>query len=113
MEAERLLGQYNFREMFYKLAARRLELKLYFETASPLLDARLDAFKIFVHEQKSILPPDKIAPNNHFADLLRQIVAPKTLGNITRIRKIQENLTVKKAVAEREWLAEKLEALLK
>lgn len=112
-EAERLLANYNFRELFYKLAARRLEIKLYYETKSPLLDARLDAFKILIHEHKSILTADKIDPNNHFIDLLRQILAPKTLGNQERIKGLIEKLENKKAVAEREWLKEKLEAMLK
>lgn len=109
---EHCLANYNYKEMFYKLAARRMEIKLYYETNSPLLDARLAAFKIFVHEQKSILPPDKIAPNNHFADLMRQIIAPKTLGNPTRVKKLMDKLVEQKAVAEREWLQQKLVELL-
>ncbi|MCC6726758.1 MAG: hypothetical protein IT258_19810 [Saprospiraceae bacterium] len=109
---EHCLANYNYKEMFYKLAARRMEIKLYYETSSPLLDARLAAFKIFVHEQKTILPPDKIAPNNHFADLMRQIIAPKTLGNTTRVKKLMAKLVEQKAVAEREWLQQKLEELL-
>lgn len=113
IEAERLLANYNFREMFYKLAARRLEIKLYYEARSPLLDARLDAFKILVHEMKSILTVDKIAPNNHFIDLLRQILAPKTLRNRERIQKLLDKLENQKAVAEREWLKKKLEEMMK
>jgi hypothetical protein len=110
---EHCLANYNFREQFYKLAARRMEIKLYYETNSPLLDSRLGAFKIFVHELKNILPPDKIAPNNHFADLMRQIIAPKTLGNTARVEKLLEKLVLQKAVAEREWLKEKLEVMMK
>lgn len=111
--SEESLSGVNFRDIFYKLAARRLEVKLFFELNSPVFEARLEAFKIFVHELKKILSPDKIAPNNHFADLLRQIVAPQTLGNVKRIEKLQEKLRTQKAVAEREWLAEKLAAMLK
>ncbi|MBI1228448.1 MAG: hypothetical protein GC192_24650 [Bacteroidetes bacterium] len=109
---EHCLANYTYREQFYKLAAKRMEIKLYYETNSPLLDSRLGAFKIFVHELKSILPPDKIAPNNHFADLMRQIIAPKTLGNSARVQKLTDKLETQKAVAEREWLKEKLEKLL-
>lgn len=109
---EHCLANYTYREQFYKLAARRMEIKLYYETNSPLLDSRLGAFKIFVHELKSILPPDQIAPNNYFADLMRQIIAPKTLGNPARVEKLLEKLVLQKAVAEREWLQRKLHELM-
>jgi hypothetical protein len=110
--AERHLANHQFREVYYKLAARRLEIKLYYETKSVLLDARLDAFKVFVHELKSLLPPDMIEPNNHFADLMRQILTPKTLGNRNRINKLIKKMEIQKAVAEREWLLQKLNLLL-
>jgi hypothetical protein len=109
---EHCLANYHYRELFYKLAARRMEIKLYYETNSPLLDPRLSAFKIFVHELKPILPSDKIAPNNHFADLMRQIIAPKTMYNTARVEKLLEKLESQQATAEREWLREKLEKML-
>jgi hypothetical protein len=111
-QAERLLTLFTFKEMFYKLAARRLEIKLHYETQSPLLDARLDAFKNFLHEIKPILQPDKILPNNHFTDLMRQMLSPKTLGNKSRIKSLIEKIQTQKSVAEREWLLQKLEEQL-
>lgn len=111
--AENCLAAFQFRDMFYKTAARRLELKLFYETDSPLLFSRLDAFKTFIHELKQTLPPDKIAPNNNFADLMRQILSPKTFRNAPRIEMLIEKLKAQKAMAEREWLMEKLKELLK
>lgn len=109
---ENCLQSFQFRDMFYKTAARRLELKLLYETDSPLLFSRLDAFKTFIHELKQQLPPDTIAPNNNFTDLMRQILSPKTFRNAPRIDMLIEKLKAQKAVAEREWLMGKLVGLL-
>lgn len=112
-KVENILLNHNFKEIYYKLAAKRLEIKLHYETNSPLLEPRVDAFKIFVHEQKKLLPPETISPNNHFVDLLRQIIAPQTWKNSGRIHQIHEKLETFKAVAEREWLQQKLAELNK
>lgn len=111
-EAENILFQYQFREMFFKLAAKRMEIKILYETNSILLLSRLEAFKIFVHGLKKNVPNEMIQPNNYFADLMKQILAPKTLGNQVRIIKIIDRLKSQKGVAEREWLSEKLDKLL-
>jgi len=108
---EDILLNHNFKEIYYKLAAKRLEIKLHYETKSPLLEPRVEAFKIFVHEQKKLLPADKIVPNNSFVDLLRQIIAPQTFKNCERILQIQKKVETLKAVAEREWLQQKLASM--
>lgn len=109
--AEKCLAAFQFKDLLYKTAARRLELKLMYETDSPLLFARLDAFKTFVHELKQVLQPATISLNNHFTDLLRQILSPKTFRNAPRINMLIEKLKAQKAVAEREWLMGKLTEL--
>ncbi|MEZ4931621.1 MAG: hypothetical protein R2788_05765 [Saprospiraceae bacterium] len=107
-----ILINFQFREAYYKLAARRLEIKLYHDTKSPLLDSRIDAFKIFVHELKSSMPSDMITPNNQFADLMRQLLSPRTYKNEERINKLIKKLVSLRAVAEREWLHAKFQELL-
>jgi hypothetical protein len=110
-ETGEILANYNFKEVYYKLAARRLEIKLLYETSSPLLDFRIDAFKVFVHEQKKLLPQEKINPNNHFVDMVKHILAAKTLYKTERIQKLLEKLGVLQGVAEREWLFVKLNTM--
>ncbi|MBK8566880.1 MAG: hypothetical protein IPN76_27020 [Saprospiraceae bacterium] len=113
LETEDILANYSFKEVYYKLAARRLEIKLLYETSSPLIDSRIDAFKVFVHEQKKLLPQEKIIPNNHFVDMVKHILAVKMLYNSERIQRLLEKLGALPGVAEREWLLEKLDVMKK
>ncbi len=104
---EYLSGTYE--DWYYKIAARRLEIKIYYETKSVLLDPKLDAFKIFIFRiAKSQLPPLQKQANNNFADLTRQISASKTNHNRDRATKLMDKVKARKVVAEREWLIEKL-----
>lgn len=124
--AQDCLEHFHFREMFYNLAVRRLDIKLVYETEMPLkfFKSRLGALKNFVFEQKELLPTDKYDSNNNFVKLMMQIgslfededkpVSPKNLkeGLHSRIQHLNEKVQNEKTIAEREWLLEKLQALL-
>ena len=99
----------NYPDMYYTLAARRMEIKIFYETDSEVLEAKIEAFKVYIFRlsQKTIsyLASEM---NNAFIDILRQIVHPSTLENTNRIEKIITRLNDKKIISERDWLREKL-----
>ena len=102
----------RYSDIYYELAARRLEIKIFYEIRSPLLDSKTEAFKVFGFRQaKRKLPDTPKIGNNNFIDLLRQMTNPATLGNQPRIEKLRKRLKEKQIIAERDWLAEKLNTL--
>ncbi|MEM1217320.1 MAG: hypothetical protein AAGH79_00335 [Bacteroidota bacterium] len=102
----------KYEDLYYQLAARRLEIKIYYELNSPILDARMEAFKVYIFRlAKQGLPQKPKDGNNHFLDSLRQICHPKTLNNPERVERLQARLAEKRMVAERNWLEEKLQEL--
>lgn len=103
----------KYEDLYYQLAARRLEIKIYYELQSPILDARMEAFKVYIFRlAKQGLPQKPKDGNNHFLDSLRQICHPKTLNNPERIERIHARLAEKQIVAERNWLEQKIADLI-
>ena len=110
-KAQELLAD-QYQDLFYKMAAKRLLLKIYFETRSEVLDAKIDAFKIYVFRlpEKALLER-KRASNNNFIDILRQLRNPKTAFNLKRIDKLATKIRNSKFLTEKNWLLEKVEEL--
>ena len=102
----------KYEDIYYRIAAKRLEIMIYFEQDSPLTDSRLDAFKVFIFRiSKRYLSYTQREINNGFADLLKQIMNPKTKGNDARIAKLIQKIEAKKIVSDKQWLLEKLHDL--
>ncbi len=98
--------------LFSGLMARKLEIKIYYETDSELLFPKMDNFKLFIFRQsKKNLTKNVFQMNNAFIDVLKQIVA--TAGHTGRMPKIRQKLTETTLIAEREWLLEQLNRLQK
>ncbi len=96
-------------DTYYKIAAKRLELQVYFETQSDLLETKMMAFKVYIYRvSKKILPPEPFKRNNNFINLLRQINSPQLFKNEKKIQKLITKIHDLGAVVEREWLLEKL-----
>lgn len=105
--------RWNTGDIYYKIAARRLELKVYYEQVSPLLESRMDAFKVYIFRlSKKQLPPLPQEGNNNFINFLRQICHPTTRHSSTKVNSILAKLERMPTTVEREWLIEKLRALL-
>ena len=104
----------QYEDLFYKLSAKRLELKVYYETESTILDSKMDAFKLYVFRlsDKKLLAR-KIKSNNNFINFLRQIRNPKTMTHPLRIEKLKTKIQHCRYLSEKEWLLEKLEAFNK
>jgi hypothetical protein len=100
--------------LFSNLMARKLELKIYYETQSVLLDSKMDNFKLFIFRQgKKNLAENVFLMNNAFIDFLRQLTASGMNGNRARAIKLRQKLEETPVVAERVWLQEQLEKLAK
>ena len=98
-------------DLFNNLMVRKLELKIYYETNSPLLDPKIENFKLFVFRQgKKHLPPDIFQMNNTFIDLLRGMVG--AFGSKSKAQKLLEKAEAAPLLAERPWLLEQLRRLL-
>ena len=118
-----IILKYNFKEVFYKLAARRLEIMLYYEIKIDfdVFGARLDAFKSFIHELKKNLPKDKFSPNNNFIKLLFQVftILKKNVKRNYSVQEIHKDkihglmtkLEKEEQMAEKEWLQKTLQRL--
>lgn len=100
---------YEFGDIYLKLAARRLEVQIYYELDSDLLDTKIQAFKVFVFRiSKSRLTDMQRTGYNSFVDLLKQIIHPSTRFSEDRQEMLREKIKGKKVVAERNWLLEKI-----
>jgi len=104
---------FNFEDTYLKLSSRRLEVQIYYELDSPLLESKIQAFKIFIFRiSKSHLPDKQRQGYTHFIDLLKQIIHPSTRFKEKRIHRLLEKIQSTKVIAERKWLAQKVQALL-
>ncbi len=106
-----LVDQYE--DIYYKIAARRMELKIYYETKSELLDSKIDAFKVYVFRlsKKQILD-SKRASNNHFINILRQLRNPRTIHSPERLQKLLYKIEQTALLTEKDWLLAKVRMLL-
>lgn len=102
-KAQDALGE-NYEDLYYKLAAKRLEIKIYYELKSELLEYKLNAFKQFVHRiSKSKLPEAARKSNNNFINGLKQIISPSNITQANR-KKLYAKLQKTAAVKDKEWL---------
>ncbi|MBC7776292.1 MAG: hypothetical protein H7246_12730 [Phycisphaerae bacterium] len=95
----------------YHSAARRLELKIYFELNSDLLPYKMESFKMYVYRaSKNTLAEGKKELLLNFYNLLFQICqSPK--GDKARAQQIVRRIEKKNSVAEKSWLIEKAQQL--
>ncbi|MFK7806171.1 MAG: hypothetical protein AB8F74_00090 [Saprospiraceae bacterium] len=103
---------FNSEDTYYRLSAKRLEIKIFYETKHILLLPRIDAFKIYIYR----LTPQNISKkqkegNRNFIDLLKQIHLPKTYQNEKRIDKLITKINSLNSIADKTWLLDKLDGL--
>lgn len=99
-------------DLFNNLMARKLELKIYYETQSPLLDSKIENFKLFIFRQgKKQLPAEVYRMNKAFIDLLHKLNNIAAAGEKARVLALKQLLAANTLVAERLWLRDQLEQL--
>lgn len=95
----------------YHLAARRLELRIYYELDSELLPYKVDAFKMYLSRvSQKFLSPELRRRNGDFANVLFQLIHLPP-GDRVRARRILQRIEENKGVSERKWLLEKVRQL--
>lgn len=92
---------------FYHLMARRLELKIYYETQSEVLPSKIDAFKMFIsrvgRKNLSANLSELLSNFGNFVSQLSQSIP----GDKKRSEQLEKRIREKKLVGERSWLLEK------
>lgn len=100
----------DYEDFYYQIIAKRIEIKIYFELESELLEPRISAFRFFLRRlSKKKLPEVQREGNNNFINVLKQILSPKSYNNPSRIAKLRDKVTNTAVIKEKEWLLEKLE----
>lgn len=95
----------------YHLAARRLELRIYYELDSELLPYKIDAFKMYLSRvSQKFLSPGLRRRNGDFVNLLFQLIHLPP-GDRDRARRVLQRIEENKGVSERRWLLEKARQL--
>lgn len=102
----------TYEDQYYRISARRLEVMIYYAKKSNLLDAKINAFKIYIYRMtKQSISTQQKEGNRNFIDLLKQICLPRTFQNTSRIKKLLLKIKQTERLAERPWLVEILEDL--
>ncbi len=111
-EMHRILRILKCKDIFYELALRRLEIKaLYEEEEINLLYAKLNAYRVFIH-RNGVLDKGSKEMNNNFLNILNKLVKiiPRDKQQICVLKQTLDNMP---KLAERKWIATKLEELKK
>ncbi len=96
----------------YHLMARRLELKIYYELHSELLDHKIDAFKMFISRAgRTVFSKNLHELYTNFVNLVRQLSQSRGPEAKQRSQTLIKRISEKKVVAERLWLLEKAREL--
>jgi hypothetical protein len=106
-----ILLQVSYEEMQYKFSAKILEIKILYETDSPVLDSKIDAAKVYFYREQTI-PLEKKEMYGRFVDFMRRMIHPQTAFSMERISKLQDDIHQAPPIAEWPWLIEKVEALM-
>ncbi len=111
MTLQSLSDHYN--DLYYRISAKRLEIKVYYEQESVLLEPKMDAFKVFIHRlsRKKLLHNHREG-NNNFINALRQIITPGVFKNDKRIARVAKRIREQDVIIEKYWLLEKLKEQL-
>lgn len=114
--ADTLPNYLELDDMYYAIAARRLEIKVHIELDSnskyDLVGNKIDAFKNYLFESKkhTRISEQVFNMNNDFVDFVKQL--RNTLkGDARRVEKLAQKFEQSPSIAEREWLSEKINGL--
>jgi hypothetical protein len=111
------LPNHRFKDLYYDLGLRRLEIQILYELKQEdLLDAKLEAFKNYLFQRSKVaenpLPTYYADMYNNFVNLVKRLqnIAPDSVG---KLKKNLDLLQTNHPYAERDWLTKKIEARLK
>jgi len=102
-QAQEILSQVEFRDVFYHLDARRMLVRIYFNTdATAALESLLDSFTIYLQRKRSALGYHREL-NLNFVRFVKRLLQLEP-GNVAARERIAAKIQETRLVAEREWL---------
>ncbi|MCC6463588.1 MAG: hypothetical protein IT260_24170 [Saprospiraceae bacterium] len=105
--AQDILRRVEFRDVFHNLDARRMLVRIYFDTgAVQALDSLLHSFKIYLQRHRNIGYHREL--NSNFVRAVQQLLRLEP-GDATAREKLRQRVSAEGYVAEREWLLQQLE----
>lgn len=105
--AQEILRHVEFRDTFYNLDARRMLVRIYFDTGeSAALESLLDSFTIYLRRKRASLGYHKDL-NLNFVRFVKNILRLASGDDVSR-KELQEKIMEAKYLAEREWLLGKV-----
>ena len=114
---EYISSDYRYKDIYYDLTKRRLEIKIFFEQNDlELCASRNEAFKNYLFtrtkkKKEDNFPITTFEPNNHFVNFLTTLLN-LAKNDKAKIKALNEKLIETPATAEHEWFLEKIAALL-
>ncbi len=108
---------YKFKDNYYDLTKRRLEIKIFYEqNEHDLCAARNEAFKNYLFtrtkkKKEDNFPMTTFDPNNNFVNLISTLLN-LTKNDKTKVKAFHEKLLETPSVADHEWFLEKIAVLL-
>lgn len=105
-QAQEILSQLEFKDVFYNLEARRMLVRIFFDTEEfAALDSLLDSFSVYLQRKRTALGYHKEL-NLSFIRFVKQILRLEP-GDTESLKRLREKIQQAPSVAEREWLLQK------
>ena len=105
-QAQEILSQVEFKDVFYNLEARRMLVRIFFDTEEfAALDSLLDSFSVYLQRKRTTLGYHKEL-NLNFIRFVKQILRLEP-GDSEGLARLREKIQKAPSVAEREWLLQK------
>ncbi len=96
----------------YQLFAKRLEIKCFYEMKSELTFYKAEAFKVFLSRMSKTLISELVRERNTaFNNMVLQLIK-YALASKDQIKKLPTRFKAKGLIADREWVIQKINALL-
>ncbi len=116
-EADKIIPSYDFEDVQYQIVCRVLMMKIWYETDElDRLESEINTFRVYIHracEEKKIITPARKEVNFAFLRFMSSLLKFKFTKPREQILEKIAELNEKKTVADRDWLLEKMENLLK
>lgn len=102
-KAQDILRRVEFRDVFYNLDARRMLVRIYFDTGElPALESLLDSFTIYLQRKRATLGYHREL-NLNFVRFVKRLLRLEP-GDQTSLERLRQKIVGTEYVAEREWL---------
>jgi hypothetical protein len=102
-QAQEILNKVEFRDVFYNLDARRMLVRIYFDTdATAALESLLDSFTIYLQRKRTALGYHRDL-NLNFVRFVKRLLQVEP-GNSAARQRLRIKIEEVRYVAEREWL---------